>query len=80
MWLYIFCAFFIRIVPIILLPDLDALLELIQQMLYQALVCQHANVAMASTSAINSIVMSLESQSLRHKLTELLPHMITVIL
>ena len=68
----------LRVIPAVLSPQVDGLLELIQQMLYQALICPHINVTEAATTAISSFIISIESPSLRHKLAELLPHMITV--
>ena len=67
-----------RVVPAIFGSQLEALLEIVKQMLLQALISQHVSVSEAAFTTTSSFIISIEVPGVRQRLIDLLPHMITV--
>jgi hypothetical protein len=68
-----------RVVPIIFILQIDALIDVIQHVLFQALVCPNVAVSEGAVTAINAFVMYLDSLVIRQRLGELLPYMINIL-
>ena len=54
------------------------MLDLVSQMFYQAMVSQHQALAEEAVTATSSFIISLEVPGVRHRMNDLLPHMISV--